>query len=62
MQFTIDAAKDNFSKLIDLARAGEDVEIVGGNTPIAKIVPMPRRKFAIGLLKGKVERGGPDFF
>jgi hypothetical protein len=30
MQFTIDAAKNNFSKLIDLARAGEEVEIVAG--------------------------------
>jgi antitoxin (DNA-binding transcriptional repressor) of toxin-antitoxin stability system len=62
MQVTIEAAKDNLSKLIDLAKAGEEVVIVEGKTPVAKIVPMSQKKFTIGLLKGKVEGDGPDFF
>lgn len=61
MQVTIHAAKTNLSKLIELAKAGEEVVIAKGKTPVAKIVPIPQAGFTIGLLKGKVG-GGPDFF
>ena len=62
MQFTVHAAKTNLSKLIELAKAGEEVVIAKGKTPVAMIVPIPKSRFTIGLLKGKVEGGGPDFF
>ncbi|MEN3146573.1 type II toxin-antitoxin system prevent-host-death family antitoxin [Neorhizobium sp. IRAMC:178] len=62
MQFTVHAAKTNLSKLIELAKAGEEVVIAKGKTPVARIVPIAQKSFTIGLLKGKIERGGPDFF
>lgn len=63
MQVTTEAAQDNIEELIDLSRAGEEIVIVEGKTPIAKIVPIPpQKKFTIGLLKRKVEGRGPDFF
>ncbi|MGK6312781.1 type II toxin-antitoxin system Phd/YefM family antitoxin [Neorhizobium sp. DT-125] len=62
MQVTIHAAKTNLSKLIELAKAGEEVVIAKGKVPVARIVPIPQTRFMIGLLKDKVEPGGPDFF
>jgi prevent-host-death family protein len=62
MQVTIHAAKTNLSKLIELARAGEEVVIAKGRTPVARIVPITEAGFTIGLLKGKVAGQGPDFF
>lgn len=61
MQVTIHSAKTNLSKLIELAKAGEEIVIAKGKVPVAKIVPIAQTGFTIGLLKGKVE-GGPDFF
>lgn len=61
MQFTVHAAKTNLSKLIELAKAGEEVVIAKGKIPVARIVAVPQGSFTIGLLKGKVD-GGPDFF
>ncbi|MCC2609234.1 type II toxin-antitoxin system Phd/YefM family antitoxin [Neorhizobium sp. Rsf11] len=62
MQVTIHSAKTNLSKLIELAKAGEEVIIAKGKVPVAKIVPIPQHGFTIGLLKGKIKPGGPDFF
>lgn len=62
MQVTIHNAKTNLSKLIEAAKAGEDVVIAKGKTPVARIVALPQKKFTIGLLKGKVAGSGPDFF
>jgi len=62
MQVTIHAAKTNLSKLIELAKAGEEVVIAKGKTPVARIVPIPQARFTIGLLKDKVASGAPDFF
>ena len=62
MQVTIHNAKTNLSKLIEAAKAGEDVVIAKGKTPVGRIVALPQKKFTIGLLKGKVAGGGPDFF
>lgn len=62
MQVTIHAAKTNLSKLIELAKAGEEVVIAKGKVPVAKIVPIPQSRFAIGLLKGRVSGAVPDFF
>ncbi|AUX78846.1 MULTISPECIES: type II toxin-antitoxin system Phd/YefM family antitoxin [Sinorhizobium] len=62
MQVTIHNAKTNLSKLIEAAKAGEEVVIAKGKTPVARIVAIPQSKFTIGLLKGKVTGDGPDFF
>jgi prevent-host-death family protein len=60
--FTIRAAKTHLAKLIARAEAGEEIVLVRGDKPIAKIVPMtptPKRKF--GRLKGKGSIG-PEVF
>ncbi|OKP65503.1 prevent-host-death protein [Ensifer adhaerens] len=58
MQVTIHNAKTNLSKLIEAAKAGEEIVIAKG----ARIVAIPQSKFTVGLLKGKVTGQGPDFF
>lgn len=62
MQVTIHAAKTNLSKLIELARAGEEVVIAKGKTPVARIVPVAEGGFTIGLLKNQLDGEAPDFF
>ncbi|MCA1493825.1 type II toxin-antitoxin system Phd/YefM family antitoxin [Sinorhizobium alkalisoli] len=62
MQVTIHNAKTNLSKLIEAAKAGEEVIIAKGKIPVARIVAIPQNKFTIGLLEGKVTGDGPDFF
>ncbi len=51
----IHAAKTNLSRLIAQARAGDEVVIARGKTPVVRLVPVeaakPRRKF--GAMKGK---------
>lgn len=60
---TIHAAKTNLSRLIEQARAGEEVVIARGKTPVVRLVPVgapeSRRKF--GAMKGKA-RTSPAFF
>jgi len=52
---SIHDAKLNLSRLIERARAGEEILIARGNTPVVKLVPIesekPRRKF--GAMKGR---------
>lgn len=62
MQVTIHNAKTNLSKLIEAAKAGEEVVIAKGKTPVARIVAIPQSNFTVGLLKGKVAGQAPDFF
>ena len=61
-QFTVHAAKTNLSKLIARAEAGEEIVILRGKEPVAKLIPFaatkPRRKF--GSMKGQFEV--PDSF
>ncbi len=58
----IHAAKTNLSKLIARAQAGEDIVILNGNTPVARLQPIKAhasgRKF--GAYKGQFEV--PDSF
>ena len=61
MRVTVHAAKTNLSKLIDAALSGEEVVISKGQKPVVKLVPIPQNAFRIGLLKGEVASGGPDF-
>jgi prevent-host-death family protein len=53
--FTVHAAKTNLSRLIERARAGEEVIIARGKTPVVRLVPVsapkPRRRF--GAMRGK---------
>jgi prevent-host-death family protein len=61
---TIAAAKSNLPRLIAQVEAGEEIIIVRGKVPVAKLVPVraqkqARRKF--GALKGKFSVG-PEFF
>jgi prevent-host-death family protein len=62
MRVTVHAAKTNLSKLIDAALSGEEVVIAKGQKPVVKLVPIAQNSFRIGLLKGEVAPGGPDFF
>ena len=58
----IHAAKTNLSKLIARAQAGEDIVILNGQTPVARLLPIkaqaPGRKF--GAYKGEFDV--PDSF
>jgi prevent-host-death family protein len=61
--FNIHEAKAQLSKLIERARAGEEIILVKAGEPVAKIVPYlpaqaPRKP---GALKGKFQIG-KDFF
>lgn len=54
--------KDEPSKLVARAEAGEEIVLARGKEPVAKIAPVapkPKRKF--GRLKGKGSIG-PEFF
>ena len=62
MQYKIHAAKTQLSKLIEAALAGEEVIIAKGDKPVVKLVAIPRKRFEIGGLEGKVRGDGPDFF
>jgi prevent-host-death family protein len=61
--FTVHAAKTNLSRLIERARAGEEVIIARGKTPVVRLVPVsapePRRRF--GAMKGRAATT-PAFF
>jgi prevent-host-death family protein len=52
---TVHVAKTHLSRLIERARAGEEVVIARGKTPVVKLVPVdapvPRRAF--GAMKGR---------
>ncbi|MFN8611495.1 MAG: type II toxin-antitoxin system prevent-host-death family antitoxin [Vulcanimicrobiota bacterium] len=61
-QVNVHVAKTNLSKLIDAALAGEEIIIAKGNKPVVRLVAIPQGKFKIGLLKGRLEGPGPDFF
>jgi prevent-host-death family protein len=62
MRVTVHVAKTTLSKLIERARAGEEVIIARGKTPVARLVPIsehaPERR--PGTLRGIVKV--PDSF
>lgn len=53
-KYTIYDAKNNFSRLLQRAAAGEEVIIVNRNEPVAQIVPIRNQKKKWGSLKGKI--------
>jgi antitoxin (DNA-binding transcriptional repressor) of toxin-antitoxin stability system len=62
MQVTIQAAESQLEKLIDAARAGEEVIIANGDKPIAKLVPITQLNFKFDMWKGKIAPPPDDFF
>jgi antitoxin (DNA-binding transcriptional repressor) of toxin-antitoxin stability system len=62
MQITVQAAKEDLSELIDRAKAGEEIILAEGTTPVAMIVAVPKRSFQIGLLREELSGQAPDFF
>ena len=61
MKVSVQTAGSNLSELIAAAFAGEEVVIDKDGTPIAKIVPIKRNGFKIGMLEGQLG-AVPDFF
>ena len=57
---TVHAAKTHLSRLIEAAVAGEDVVISRGKIPVARLVPIARQPFKLGILAGKLG-AVPDF-
>lgn len=55
MEVSISYAKNNLSRLIRRAALGEEIIIVKGRKPIAKLVPAgdSPRKFMLGSAKGE---------
>jgi antitoxin (DNA-binding transcriptional repressor) of toxin-antitoxin stability system len=62
--FTIHQAKTNLSKLIACAEAGEEVVIMRGKEPVARLEPIAKKrgKRVPGLLKGKIPDLPDEFF
>ena len=60
---TVHAAKTQLSRLIAKVEAGEDVVILRGSKPVARLVPVtpPAARRVFGALAGKVDVG-PAFF
>lgn len=59
MTYTVHQAKTHFSRLIKEAEAGQEVVVLRGKKPVAKIVPIPgsrssRRELA-GAYRGMVQ-------
>ena len=61
---TIHQAKTHLSKLIARVEAGEEVVIMRGKTPVARLVQMPaeKRKPSFGMMKGKMPSLPDEFF
>jgi prevent-host-death family protein len=54
-------AKSDLAELVRKAAAGEEIVIVRGNRPVARLVGMVERKRRPGSLRGKL-CVGPEFF
>jgi prevent-host-death family protein len=61
---TIHQAKTNLSKLIARVEAGEEVVIMRGKDPVARLTPVSaqKQKPRFGMLKGKVPPLPDEFF
>ena len=63
LRVTIHAAKTQLSKLIRRAQAGEEIVIVRGSEPVARLVPVAGtgRRRVFGAMRGRA-RVGDAFF
>lgn len=61
---TIHQAKTQLSRLIAKAEAGEEVVIMRGKTPVARLEPIAagKPKLSFGMLKGKIPPVPDAFF
>jgi prevent-host-death family protein len=62
-EITIHEAKTHFSKLVRRAEAGEEIVVRRGREPVARIVPLEKRRGGVtgrGALKDEI-RIAPDF-
>jgi prevent-host-death family protein len=61
---TIHQAKTNLSKLIARVEAGEEIVIMRGKNPVARLEPILKRqgKRMAGMLKGKIPDLPDEFF
>lgn len=61
---TIHQAKTNLSKLIARVEAGEEVVIMRGKEPVARLEPIGKKqgRRVPGLLKGKIPELPDEFF
>jgi prevent-host-death family protein len=61
---TIHQAKTQLSKLIAKAEAGEEVVIMRGKIPVARLTAVPKaeKRREPGMLKGKVSLPDSSFF
>ena len=61
---TIHQAKTNLSKLIAQAEAGDEVIIMRGKIPVARLEPLSKKKGkrVAGMLKGKIPNLPDAFF
>lgn len=62
MQVSVRTAQAQLSKLIELARTGEEVVIVRNHIPVARILPIQANGFRIGILRDQLRGPVPDFF
>ena len=62
--FTIHQAKTNLSKLIARVEAGEEVVIMRGKVPVARLEPVGKKRGerVPGQLKGKIPDLPDEFF
>ena len=52
--FNMLEAKTKLSQLVDAAERGEKIVIARNGIPVAQIVPIQKKKFNYGFLKGKM--------
>jgi len=56
MNVSVHGAKTQLSKLLDLVEDGEDVVIERHGRPVARLVPVRRRRpSALGIMRGQFE-------
>ena len=52
-QFNVHQAKTNFSKLLELVEAGEQVLIARNGEPVATLSPIRKTRFQLGMGTGE---------
>jgi len=53
MNVSVHGAKTQLSKLLDLVEDGEPVVIVRHGRPVAQLVPVRKRRSALGAMRGQ---------
>ena len=61
MQVKVRQAKTKLSKLHEAAERSEKVVIVRGQTPVAELIPIRKKRFKLGILADELKGPVPDF-